>query len=348
MSIDTENLPFGSRTRLRATFEAGLRRMLETESLGAFILVLANASFDADMLGRLRSDLRKAFRRWCAAADSGSAGYRQSATDDLAVFEKLRAIDLDHLEPTRWRRTGPWELQFNRLRALRPSRMSGARVDTLRRPFDPQGFHFDKPFLRAEILWEGGLHGVPVRLLYNKFPFAEMHGLLVPDPAAGKPQYLTAADHELIWAICAELAPALPGIGFGYNAYGAYASVNHLHFQLFERSEGDYPIESPDWRHNGGEWAYPADVVRLADRTEAWNAIDTRQRGNRGFNLVYRPGRLYLVERRLQGHYRHSDWTGGFAWSELAGAVTLSDEARFERLAASDVEAELGRLRVRL
>ena len=67
-SPPTEILAFGSRSRLRAEFETGLRRMLETESLGGFILVLANASFDADMLGRLRTDLREAFRRWCAAA----------------------------------------------------------------------------------------------------------------------------------------------------------------------------------------------------------------------------------------------------------------------------------------
>ena len=71
-------------------------------------------------LVRLRAELRDAFHRWCAAADSGAAAYRQAAPDDLAVFEKLRTIDLGSLEPTRWRRAGPWELQFNWAAPCRP------------------------------------------------------------------------------------------------------------------------------------------------------------------------------------------------------------------------------------
>jgi hypothetical protein len=339
--------PFGSRAQLREAFEAGLLRMLEGDSLGAFILVLANASFEDGMSDRLRKPLAAAFERWSQAATAGDPAYQGAAADDVTVFEQLRQLDLDSLGVTRWRRLGPWEAQFNPLRALRPARVSGARVDALSRPFDPQGFHFDKPFLRDEILWEGRMRGVAVRLLYNKFPFAELHGLLVPDPSAGRPQFLSADYHRLIWAITGDLATGLPGVGFGYNAFGAFASINHLHFQMFERSQGEYPIESPLWRHNGGTRAYPLPVMCFDDLAAAWRALADCQSQNLAFNLLYRPGRLYLVQRALQGHYRHSLWTAGFAWSELAGSVTVVREEDFERLDGAAIEAELGRLAVR-
>lgn len=347
MRIATDSLPdlLCSRGRLEQAFAAGLRRMLDTESLGAFILVLANASYEAAMLERLQRPLREAFRHWREAAAQGMPAYRQAAPDDVSVFQQLPAEGPESLATTRWRRVGPWELQFNPLRALRPPRISGSTVSGLQQPFNADGFHFDKPFLRDEILWEGVLCDVPVRLLFNKFPFAERHALLVPEPTAGRPQYLQPADHQLVWDIARRLAPGIPGIGFGYNAYGAFASINHLHFQMFDRSAGVYPIEAPEWRHNGGSWPYPLAVTRFDNAEEAWLGVQRLQRGDRAFNLLYRPGCLYLVERALQGHYRHSDWTGGFAWSEVAGAVTLFRQADFDRLDAPDLEAEFRRLR---
>jgi hypothetical protein len=347
MNSATDALPdlLRSRARLGEAFETGLLRMLDSQSLGAFVLVLANASYEAAMLARLQPSLRGAFDRWRAAAEADAAAFRSAAPDDVAVFRQLPAGGPDAVSSTRWRRVGPWELQFNPLRALRPPRGSGREVTRLRQPFDPQGFHFDKPFLRDEILWEGAWSGVPLRLLFNKFPFAEHHALLVPDPAAGRPQFLQPDDHRLIWAFSEVLAPSLPGIGFGYNAYGAFASINHLHFQMFERSSGVYPIESPDWQHNGGPRPYPLPVRRLDDVDAAWAAVQRLQAADRAFNLLYRPGRLYLVERALQGSYAHSGWTAGFAWSELAGAVTVFREADFERLGEADLEQEFRRLR---
>jgi hypothetical protein len=55
---------------------------------------------------------------------------------------------------------------------------------------------------------------------------------------------------------------------------------------------------------------------------------------------------MYVVQRAIQGSYTHSDWTAGFAWSELAGAVTTFDLDDFERLTEEDLNAEYGRLSV--
>ncbi len=349
MSIDTEvgDGPFVSPAALRGAFEERLGRLLQHDVLGVFILVLANASHEPGVFERLRAPLAAAFERWCERFDRGDARAQEAAPDDRAVFQRLRAFGLDALSETRWRRVGPWEAQFNPLRALRPPRSSDRRVTELRRPFDPAGFHFNRAFLRPEIFWEGELGGSCMRLLYNKFPFAELHGLLVPDPEAGRPQFLEREDHERIWAVAARLGGTLPGIGFGYNAYGAHASVNHLHFQLFLRSAGGYPIESAVWRHNGGDRPYPLPVQRHDDGATAWSAVQWLHTVGITYNLLYRPGCVYIAPRAMQGSHRHAAWTAGFAWSEIAGVMTLTDATAFSGLTADAIEQEFIPLAVR-
>jgi hypothetical protein len=347
MNQSADGLPpiFASPTRYAEYFEAGLRRMLESPSLGAFILVLANASFEASLYRRFLPALERAFSAWCAWADGGDALMAEAPADDRAVFERLRRVGLDALGVTQWRTVEPWQLQFNAIRSMRPQRMSDAVVTAMRRPFDRGGFHFDKPFLRPEILWEGEYRGSPLRLLYNKFPFASGHGLLVPQPADGLPQYLDRTRFLLIWELVAVAGTNLPGIGFGYNALGAYASVNHLHFQLFAGDGSAYPIEAYAWRHNGGAADFPLAVARFDDAIEAWRLIERLQHEGRAFNLLGRPGVVYVVERARQGSYRHSPWTGGFAWSEVAGSITLFDKNKFGSIDSATVRAEYDRLR---
>jgi diadenosine tetraphosphate (Ap4A) HIT family hydrolase len=326
-------------------FEVALRRVLGEPSLGAFILVLANASFDAARYRRFRVDLDRAMDRWSDAFDRGLQEAQDAPADDVEVFRQLRDIGLDALDVTQWRDLGPWRLQFNALRALRPPRMSDAVVDHLLRPFDPRAFHFNKPFLRPEILWEGRW-GRPMRLLFNKFPFAPGHGLLVPEPEQALPQYLDPDRLQLLWDLTLDAGAHLPGIGFGYNALGAYASVNHLHFQLFvDSADAAYPVELPQWCHNGGAVDYPLPVTCFDDPDAAWRRIDALQQADHAFNLLVRPGRLFAIERARQGSYRHSAWTGGFAWSEVAGSITLFERERFESLDEAEVMTEFGRLR---
>jgi hypothetical protein len=260
------------------------------------------------------------------------------------VFLKLLAIGIDDLSTTTWRRAGPWEIQFNPVRALRPARSSAARIDSLTAPFDPRGFHFDRPFLRPETLWEGELLGWAGRLLYNKFPFVPLHGLWVPEPAAGRPQRLTGQDHARLWQVAAALGETLPGFGLAYNSYGAHASVNHLHFQSFVRPE-PLPVEDPGWAHNGGQDAYPLDCAVFADPDAAWAAIAGLHAANRPYHLICRPGRLYLLPRAFQGTRPHAAWTTGLAWYEAAGGVTTFNAEDFERLDAAAITAEVASLR---
>jgi hypothetical protein len=331
----------------RAAFEQRLFDLVDHDVLGVFILALANASFEGHLFERLGGRLRTAFMRWEERFESGDRRAVGAAPDDIAVFQRLREHGFDRLETTRWRRCGPWWLQFNPLRSFRPPRMSHTVVDSAFEPFDDKGFHFNKAFLRDEILWQGEITGTPVRLLYNKFPFAELHGLLVPAPAQCRPQCLRRSDLDEIWQITEWLGMRLPGVGFGYNSYGAYASVNHMHFQMYCRGDGIYPVERPGWTHNGGRARYPAVVATFDGVAALWQAVEAIHRANGGYNLLLRPGRAYLVRRALQGSYVHSDWTGGFAWSECAGVCTLFDEESYAGLSEGAITAELAAMALR-
>ncbi len=345
--------PFRHAQEFRAAFVEGLAGMLSHHELGVFILVLANASFDPEIHGLLQASLRDRF-------DELAGIYRKllregrtptDAPDDMLVFLKLMAVGFDGLHPTEFRIVGPWRVQFNHLRSFRPPRMSHVAVSGVRRAFRTGGFHFNKNFLQKEVLWEGELLGRRARLLYNKYPFAELHGLLVIDPEAEQPQFLQPDDHTYLWRLTEVLGTTLPGVGFGYNAYGAYCSVNHQHFQMYIRHQladagADFPIESPDWRHHGGSLDYPLAVEYFTDAESAWAGIDALHAADRSYNLLYRPGRLYLMPRAMQGSYTHRRFTPGFAWSELAGSITTVNHSDYQSLDDATIRAEFARLRV--
>jgi hypothetical protein len=180
-------------------------------------------------------------------------------------------------------------------------------------------------------------------LFYNKYPFVHLHGLLVPERNQQLPQFLQQSDLYYLWQVTEELGAGLPGIGFGYNSYGAYASVNHLHFQMFERSN-PLPLSDRRWRHNGGDQDYPLDCHGFDAVDEAWNFIDGLHQQKISYNLLALPGILYCLPRRKQGSYRHAEWTGGFAWYETAGGFTIFEPGDFEKLAVEEITGELALL----
>jgi hypothetical protein len=328
---------FSSRIAFRDAFIAGLERQLAEPGLGTFILVLANASFDADIWPQLRDRLEQRFDE---LSDEVAAALRSGRKlsypeDDLVVFLKLMAMGFAAIMPTEFRRAGPWQLQYNPLRALRPARVSGQKVETVTPPpFNPAGFQFNKPFLRPEILWEGQLRGHPVRLLYNKFPFAPLHGLLAPDPEAGLPQRLNQEWHHAVWHLTGDLAAGLPGLGIAYNSYGAQASVNHLHFQTF-LGAADLPALDPRWKHNGGGEAYPTRCHVFESALDAWFFLESLHRADLAYNLIYVPGRLYCLPRRFLGTQ---------AWYEMAGGATAFNRDEFGNLTEAELSEELSRL----
>lgn len=338
--------PFTSPADLEDHFSRGLANLLAAhEDLGVHILCLANAAYDHGLWARLREPLARCHLRHAAAiTEALRQGRRlQEPEDDLLVFLKLMAIGFEGLATTAWRRAGPWRIQFNPIRALRPPRVSGDRVEGLHRPFDASGFHFNKPFLAREVLWEGALAGKDARLLYNKFPFAPLHGLLVPEPQRQLPQWLTPEMHGWAWDVTGELGMALPGFGLAYNSLGAHASVNHLHFQSFMGAP-DLPLLSPGFAHNGGTEAYPLPCQATDSMAAAWFLLNELHQQATPYNLLYTPGRLYILPRRPQGSRARPPWSAGLAWSELAGVMTVFSREDFESLTEPDIVATLSAL----
>jgi len=337
--------PFESPQQLQAAFVDGLQQMLDAPGLGAYILVLANASFDAAIFSRLREPLRQGFDRHAARIREAFADGQEvdDAADDLLVFLKLMALGFDRITGTEQRRVGDWELQFNLLRAFRPKRMSGGVAADMQVPFNADGFHFNKPFLRPETFWSGHLHGHTVDLLYNKFPFVESHGLLVPDRERCQPQFLNQEYHQFAWRLTAELGDTLPGLGFAYNSYGAFASVNHLHLQMFLRRQ-PLPVMEPHWRHNGGNDDYPATCRVFDQASDAWAYIDSLHQQVQPYNLLYLPGRVLCVPRARQGDYQPPNWTAGFAWYEVFGGAIAFNRGDYQALNGDTISSELARV----
>jgi len=324
---------FESPENYQAAFIDGLKMMLSGyDELGVFILVLANAMVEPAIWDELSGPLRQKFSRLTAR----QGDTLDDAVDDRAVFARLTELGLDQIGPIGLRHAGPWEVQFNPLRALRPPRMVRQQVSGLTAPFDPDGFHFAKPFLRKEIFWRGPLGGRDVTLLYNKFPFVRLLGLLVPEAREGRPQYLQQADHDYIWRVLANLAQGLPGVGIGYNSYGAYASVNHLHFHLFVREE-PLPVTAGHWTHNGGQVAYPAACHRFDSAQDAWRFIQELHGLRVPYNLIVYPGVLYCLPRLPQGSRDLPPWSGGYGWYEMAGGCVPLDGASFDQLGEPDL-----------
>ena len=339
--------PFSGLATLRQLFATGLADMLTRhDDLGVYILVLANAAQDASLWPPLRDLL---IQRHLGHAASIRAALRNGSrldapADDLLVFLKLMALDLDadgfeQLRVAPPRQVGAWEVQFNPLRGLRPARMSEARAEGMLRPFDAAAFHFNKPFLSKEILWAGSLAGKPARLLYNKFPFAPLHGLLAPEPELQHPQYLTP--EMLGWAcdVAEQAGAAIPGFGLAYNSYGAYSSVNHLHFQTFVRPR-PLPLQLID------PASYPLSVWHFSDPTGAWFQIDALHAENTPYNLIFGSAGVSIIARARQGEVPLRDWSPGFAWSEVAGAFSVSNRADHDSLSEPVITQALAELRV--
>ena len=181
---------FASEQSLRTAFERGLGQLLDRGGLSHLILTLANASFAAPLLTGLRDRLWAQYQSLGDELRASLRGGQRVAADDddVLVFLKIAAVGFDRLELTEQREAGCWEVQFNPLRSFRPLRESQRALHSIHMPFDGQGFHFNKPFMLQETIWSGELLGQTTDLFYNKYPFVDLHSLLVPDRQQCLPQ----------------------------------------------------------------------------------------------------------------------------------------------------------------
>ena len=319
-------------------FIQGLQNMLlEQDQLGGFILVLANALYDPKINRVLHQKIHQRFDLMVKKINYG--GYANAPIDDIQVFKKIQAIGLKQIAQVQFREMEQWKLQFNPLRALRPPRISDVIIKTISTPFDEKRFHFDQDFLKKEIFWQGTFLHRHLTLLYNKFPFAPLHCLAVPDIAMHQAQILTQPYFDYIWNMTIELAEKIPQVGFGYNSFGAYSSVNHLHFHLFVNNTLN--IENSHWKHLGGTQNYPAECIVFHEPKAAWQYIQQQHQNNVAYNLLYRPQQVFILKRKHQGQDLRPAWSSGFAWQEMAGGFSLFSKRSFDSLIPSLIKEAL-------
>ena len=339
----------------KQTFIQQLHLMLESESLGAFILVLANSMQDDMLYSSLKDPLKQRFSEL-------SKNIHNAPIDDLHVFDKLKTTGIAPFTPWKTYQKDIWELTYNPLRALRPARASQEVINDIHQPFNSDKFHFNKPFLTPEILWEGTWTGSSVddkkrgqnlddkranknfRILFNKFPFAPWHTLIVPEPEKKQPQYLNQNTHEDIFLLSSQ-SHHLPGFTIGYNSLGANASINQLHFQGFIRNQ-PLPIEHPKWQHNGGSIPYPLECHRFEDCHQAWQNIEYLHQQNQPYNLLYRNKHCYVTPRKGQGQTKLPEWAKGIAWHEVCGVFTLANQETVSAISTTDIDCILNDIRV--
>jgi len=326
--------------QFKKLFVTQLKNMLSDDELGAFILVLANSHQDEFLKNELDDELKNTF---IALKNNFSAGRLNAAQDDIDVFEQLLDVELDVIPVWQYKIVGEWEIAYNSMRQMRPARSSSQILSSIKQPYDEIKFHFNKPFLKPEILWEGLFKDVKLRVFYNKFPFSDYHLLIVVSPEKNSSQLLTRETHQHVFSLVEEVREVFPGFGIGFNSLAAGASVNHFHFQGFVR-EQDFSIEKNLWLHNAGDVDYPLDVKRFSDAETSWDYISQLTENDEAFNCLYRNNYCYVVARKYQGAVELPDWLTGAGWIDVAGVITVSDEDTFNSIDEQSVTRALGLL----
>lgn len=333
------NNPFTSLSAFRNQFNQGLCQLLDKKQLGTFILCLANASNDSELFSQLKEQLKDQYLDLLKDYKSALLNGEQikSVDEDLLVFLKLNLLGFDNIKLTEQREETIWLRQFNQLRSFRPRRMTNiAHNGKMLTPYVESHFNFNKPFMAKECFWSGLYNNKKIDLFYNKYPFADLHGLIVPQREECLPQFLLKELHSYICEFTNGLSTNLPGIAVGYNSYGAYASVNHLHFQMFIHEKG-LPIRLSSWQHNGGDTEYPLNVFVCENAEDSWKIIDDLHNQKQAFNLLYMPEKIYIIPRGAQGSVDTPDWSSGFTWYEMSGAILQSNYRDYMSLQDSEI-----------
>lgn len=340
--------PFKSHKLFKQQFKQGLQLLAEKQKTGTFILCLANASHNEELFEELRYLLKKTYHSLLFKYQSAMLGEIEldATEEDVGVFRKLQALGFNNIQIAEQRAEGSWQCQFNQLRSFRPKRMSEFQYSgEMYVPFVESQFHFNKPFMVKECFWSGKFHGKTIDLFYNKYPFADLHGLIVPERQACLPQLLNEDMHCYIWQLTLKLSDTIQGVAHGYNSYGANASVNHLHFQMFVDPAG-LPVTQANWQHNGGKDVYPLKLVKCDDMALAWEIISDLHYKKQPYNLLYMPGELYIIPRKAQGSFKVPEWSSGFTWYELSGAMLVFDQLSFNNIKAEEISDLLGQLKI--
>ncbi len=326
----------------KQAFEDGLINILQYKTSGTFILACANILQYPEFFNKNKVLLTNSFsyieEHYLQCINKGQQP--NDAADDIMVMKKIMAIGFNNLQATQIKKlcnkTATYLINYNQLRSFRPARMSSIKNIVLNTAFNPDGFHFDKAFLKKEMFAEGNINGRTLSLLYNKFPFVEYHTLLVLDKTQHLNQYLTSDTLSYIFDLQQTYAIKIPELVITYNSIGAGASVNHLHFQLFLETI-PVAIFSTNAIHNGGKEPYPVYCRVFNEWGKCWAYLHQLHNTNMPYNLLFKNKKIFCLPRKITEKTFTEFNVASYGWAEMAGVFTLNDIKLFNEVSLQDL-----------
>ncbi len=323
---------------LEQHFKQKLTTLVNNRQVGSYILALANALTNSNLYQQLDQDLQTALHNLKQQAVN-------APDDDLQVFSQLIEPKTPFPSLAENKRVGVWQVSLNPIRAYRPARNAQQKINSIYKPFDQNAFHFNKPFLQKEMLAEIHYQNKKIKLFFNKFPFSKFHLLLLLEPEKQQAQLLNRDSLSYMSHLAEQIDDKTHYQYLAYNAIGAFASVNHLHFH-YNLLDYPLPIFDPQWQHNGGNKAYPLRVYVFNNASDAWHFIDELHQQDICYNLILHKNKILVIPRKFQGDYPVSSWLQNIAWFELSGVFTLADSKQFELIRENTLFTELEKLRL--
>lgn len=277
---------------------------------------------------------------------------------DVPIIEEAKArVKGDHIDfgGTKRREVGPYVLQFNPLRGYRPKGGAGSKTIVLNEPYgSPESpkmnFNRTDPM---ETFHSEYLGGIKFDFLYNKYPFAPYHFLMVPEKEKEYNQFLGERNEGDFLAIAWDFLRKdghESSMRIGFNSNGAHASFNHFHFQGFFLTDGwEPPIEKMIRANGGGPFFsrgvrfIPNSSYTLAD---ARVVLDNLHRNNINYNIYMSPDGIAIFPRKHQGDPSYSPLVTsedsintGIAFFEMLGEIICPKQPVYDRADAEKVKA---------
>ncbi|CAN5596924.1 hypothetical protein BH10BAC5_BH10BAC5_28190 [soil metagenome] len=303
-----------------------------------FVLLICNSFFEKEISGLLSRYAENYYKKLYKLHKEGKL--ENTKSDDYEVMKKIFKFGFKKIKPIMFRKEEKlWDIQYNPLREMRPERAAVQKVNKIKQKFEDKGFNYTRSYIENEILYEGVHKGNKFTILFNKFPFARYHTLLVPERLKKHPQFLTKKFLEMAYSFMKEMSPKIDGLGMGYNSYGGYASVNHLHFQMFIDEKG-MPYNDKRWLHNEGNEKYPARVEVFDEIKKCMKFITQLHNLNIPYNLLFSENKIYCFPRVFQ-QSRYERISGGFAWFQFAGCIICLKKETYKKVTGKLIRQQL-------
>ncbi|MBN8569294.1 MAG: hypothetical protein J0M18_06655 [Ignavibacteria bacterium] len=310
-----------------------LQKKISFNDLGVLILLSAQAAFNKDLYKKTFTRLNSIYKKLSKEINGIPDNLKN---DDYFIALKILEIGWKNIEKVSFKKLNAlWNAQYNHLRTFKPRRNALDKISSIYKKFDKKTFNFNKPFLRRERFKKCQCNGMNVSCFYNKFPFVPYHTLLVPEQEKNHPQFLRRRFH---YYAC-DLIKAAGGFAIGYNSIGAFASVNHLHFQLFVKNK-PLAVENEMWKHSGGRKEYPAKCFVFESKRASWDFIKMLHQNNIPYNILYTKEKIYIFPMNFQKSHKNTIFPLGFAWIELAGSFINVTKKDYDNLTEKKIVRE--------